>query len=203
MPEFDCPQPVPVGVKLSSGSLDVVAEARDTASVTVTPWDTSDGSRDAAARTTVELRDGRLLVETRDGGALWLLVDGRVRIHGASGDVTVTRAGGEVSGGTASGDLTVEEAAGSVRATTASGDLRLGCVRGGTVNLKTASGDVSVGVARGTSVWLDVSTVSGRTRNDLSMNGAAPTDGDPRLSLTVRTASGDVDIRRVAVPAAA
>lgn len=269
MPEFDCPNPIPVAVKLAAGSLEIVAEARDTASVTVSPWDASDASREAAERTTVEIRDGRLCVEAREGGPLWLLrrgrvrvdmrvpldcplavkvasadvrcqgryrdldlntasgdvavehvtgdvavhsasghvlvdrVDGRVRISGASGDITVTRAGGEVSGGTASGDLTIEEAGASVRVTTASGDLRVGCLRRGTVNLKTASGDVSVGVARGTSVWLDVNTASGRTRHDLSMNGTPPTGGEPQLSLTIRTASGDVDIRRVAVPAAA
>jgi DUF4097 and DUF4098 domain-containing protein YvlB len=236
--------------------------------VTVSPGDHSDASRDAAERTTVELRDGRIVVETHEGGPLWLLrrgrvrvdmrlpldcpldvkvasadvrcqgrygevslntasgdvavehvtgdaaihtasghvlvdrVDGRARVTGASGDVTITRVLGDLSGGTASGDLTVDEAEGSVKVNTASGDLRVGCVRGGSVNLKTASGDVSVGVARGTSVWLDVATLSGRTRNDLAMNATAPTGGEPRLNLAIRTASGDVDIRRVAVPAA-
>jgi DUF4097 and DUF4098 domain-containing protein YvlB len=268
MTEFDCPSPVPVIVKVAAGAVDIVAEPRETASVTVSPWDASDGSREAAERTTVELRDGRLVVETHDGGGFWLLrrarvrvdmrvpldcpltvkvasaevrcagryadldlatasgdvavehvagdaaittasghvlvdrVDGHARVNGASGDVTVTRVYGDISGGTASGDLTVEEVGGSVKVNTASGDLRVGCVRRGSARLKTASGDVSVGVARGTGVWLDVSTLSGRTRNGLSMDAAPPAGGQAPLTLAIRTASGDIDIHRVTVPAA-
>jgi hypothetical protein len=269
MTEFDCPNPVPVAVKLGGGALQIVAEPRDTASVRVSPWDDSEAARQAADRTTVEMRDGGLVVEAHDSITLWLLrnarvrvdlripldcpltikvasadvrcggrygelnlttasgdvavehvtgdaaihtssghvlvdrIDGRATVRGASGDVTVTRAYGDISGGTASGDLTVEEAGGSVKATTASGDLRVGCVRGGTVLLKSASGTVSVGVARGTSVWLDVATSSGRTHNGLTMDANLPANGGAQLDLAIRTASGDVDIHRVTVPAAA
>jgi hypothetical protein len=269
MPDFDCPQPVPVIVKLAGGALDIVAEPRGTASVVVSPWDDSEGSRQAAERTTVELRDGRLVVETQDGAAFFLLrrarvrvdmrvpldcpltvkvasadvrcagryaelnlttasgdaavehvtgdasitsasghvlvdrVDGRARVNGASGDVTVTSVQGDISGTTASGDFTVDEAGGSVKVSTASGDLRVGCVRRGTTQLKSASGDVSVGIAKGTGVWLDISTVSGRTRNGLSMDAVPPAGGEAQLTLAIRTVSGDVDLHRVAVPAAA
>jgi DUF4097 and DUF4098 domain-containing protein YvlB len=269
MTEFDCPNPVPVEVKLGGGALEIVAEPRDTASVRVSPWDDSEAARQAAERTTVELRDGRLVIEAHDSITLWLLrnvgvrvdlrvppdcpltikvasadvrcggrygelrlttasgdvavehvtagrvdrgvaghvlverIDGRATVRGASGDVTVTRAYGDISGGTASGDLTVEEAAGSVKVTTGSGDLRVGCVRGGTVLLKSASGAVSVGVAQGTSVWLDVATASGRTRNGLTMDANPPANSGAQLDLAIRTASGDVDIHRVAMPAAA
>jgi hypothetical protein len=269
MKEFDCPRPVPVAVKLGGGALEIVAEPRDTASVQVSPWDNSEASREAAERTLVEMRDGRLVIEANEGGPLWLWrngrvrvnlrvpldcpltvkvasadvrcggrygevslttasgdaavehvtgdaaihtasghvlferVDGRASISGASGDVTVTRVYGDISGGTASGDLTVEEAGASVKVNTASGDLRVGCVRRGTVRLKSASGDVFVGVAQGTSVWLDVNTASGRTRNGLTMDAEPPANGQAQLDLAIRTASGDVDIHRVAMPAAA
>ena len=269
MKEFDCPRPVPVAVKLGGGALEIVAEPRDTASVQVSPWDNSEASREAAERTLVELRDGRLVIEANEGGPLWLWrngrvrvdlrvpldcpltvkvasadvrcggrygevslttasgdaavehvtgdaaihtasghvlferVDGRASISGASGDVTVTRVYGDISGGTASGDLTVEEAGASVKVNTASGDLRVGCVRRGTVRLKSASGDVFVGVAQGTSVWLDVNTASGRTRNGLTMDAGPPANGQAQLDLAIRTASGDVDIHRVVMPAAA
>ncbi len=51
----------------------------------------------------------------------------------------------------------------------------------------------------GTGVWLDVGTVSGRTRNGLDMGAgsdAATTGsaGGPDLSLQLRTVSGDIDI---------
>jgi hypothetical protein len=56
-----------------------------------------------------------------------------------------------------------------------------------------------VGVAAGTGVWLDVSTASGTTRNGLDMPGglAQPGPEAAGLELKIRTASGDVDIRRV------
>jgi hypothetical protein len=59
-------------------------------------------------------------------------------------------------------------------------------------------------VAAGTGVWLDVSTVTGSTVNDLTMTGAGPA-GDPALRLRIRTTSGDIAIRRVQddLPAAA
>ena len=269
MKEFDCPRPVPVAVKLGGGALEIVAEPRDTASVQVSPWDNSEASREAAERTLVEMRDGRLVIEASESSTLWLLrhgrvrvdlrlpldcpltvkvasadvrcggrygevnlttasgdaavehvtgdatihtasghvlverVDGRASVSGASGDVTITRVDGDISGGTASGDLTVSEAGGSVKVNTASGDLRVGCVRRGTARLKSASGDVSVGVAQGTTVWLDVSTASGRTRNGLTMDADPPASGEAQLDLAIRTASGDVDIHRVALKAAA
>ena len=268
MPEFDCPNPVPVEVKLAGGALDIVAEERDTATVTVSPWDGSDASRTGAERTTVEMRNGRLVVEAPETGTFWLLrharvrvdirvpldcpldvkvasaearcrgrygdtrmasasgdvaiehvagnatvttasghvlvdrVDGSARVKGASGDVTVNLVGGDVEGHTASGDLTVDDAGGSVLVTSASGDLQVGCLHRGTARLKSASGAVRVGVAHGTGVWLDVDTASGRTSNGLSMGGDG-TSGQAQLSLTIRTASGNVDIQRVVVPAAA
>src|SRR5690349_14050910 len=229
MKEFDCPRPVPVAVKLGGGALEIVAEPRDTASVQVSPWDNSEASREAAERTVkvasadvrcggrygevnlttasgdaaVEHATGDAAIHTASGHVLFERVDGRASISGASGDVTVTRVYGDISGGTASGDLTVEEAGASVKVNTASGDLRVGCVRRGTVRLKSASGDVSVGVAQGTSVWLDVNTASGRTRNGLTMDAEPPANGQAQLDLAIRTASGDVDIHRVAMPAAA
>jgi hypothetical protein len=69
--------------------------------------------------------------------------------------------------------------------------------------MKTASGDVSVGVAQGTSVWLDVNTTSGRARNGLDMAANPPADGQAQLTLAIRTASGDIDIRRAVARVAA
>jgi hypothetical protein len=62
---------------------------------------------------------------------------------------------------------------------------------------------VNVGVAQGTSVWLDVITASGRTHSDLDMSGGPAGGGQPDLALTLRTASGDIDIHRVVASAAA
>jgi hypothetical protein len=86
---------------------------------------------------------------------------------------------------------------------TASGHVRVGATRSGTVRVHSASGEVSVGVQRGTRVWLDLLTGSGQTRTDLAMSDAAPKGTEPDLTIQVRTASGDIEVHRAAVPAAA
>jgi len=135
-------------------------------------------------------------------------VGGGLRITSSSGNLDVGDVTGDVSAEAASGDITVRGVGGSIRAGTASGDVQVGVVRRGEAKLSSSSGDVEVGVAAGTGVWLDVSTASGTTRNDLAMgaDGAPPAgEGAATLQLHVRTASGDVRIRRVTgdVPATA
>jgi hypothetical protein len=84
-----------------------------------------------------------------------------------------------------------------VRAETASGHIEVGSLRQGQARLRTASGDVEVGVAAGTGVWLDLDTASGKSVTDLTMRGDTPPgDGAATLELRVRTASGDILVRR-------
>lgn len=125
-------------------------------------------------------------------------VGGDVRIHSASGDVTVGHVGKSADATTASGDIEFSRAEGDVRAKTASGDVKVGLAFRGETKVHTASGDVTVGVAAGTGVWLDLSTASGKTTSDLSMSGEAQPAAGAALSLKVRTASGDISLRRVA-----
>jgi hypothetical protein len=128
-------------------------------------------------------------------------VEGPLVVDTASGDVTLGYTGGDVVVKTSSGDIDLTRAEDSVRAQSASGDIRLGSVGHGNVQLSTASGDVRVGIPAGTSVWLDLSTASGTTRSDLHHGDAqAPAGGVPDLNLLVRTASGDIELRRVPVP---
>ena len=144
-------------------------------------------------------------------------VTGDARLDAASGELTVGRVGGSLSIESASGDLRVGDVNGDVSAKSASGDVRLGAVDGrlrastasgdvevtrlsqGRSEVKTASGDVQVGIAAGASVWLDLSTASGRTTSGLTpQHGAAPAAEGSMLELRVRTASGDIDIQRSA-----
>jgi DUF4097 and DUF4098 domain-containing protein YvlB len=124
-------------------------------------------------------------------------VGGALQIKSASGDVEVGDVTGDVRATSASGDITIRGAGASLVAETASGDVEIGVVRQGKVLLKSASGDIQVGVAAGTGVWLDVSTASGSTSNDLLMGGNGTGTNGATLELQVRTASGDVHIRRV------
>ena len=132
-------------------------------------------------------------------------VGGGLRISSSAGDLEVGDVTGDVSADTASGDIGIRSAGGSVGAKSASGDITIGVVSRGEARVRSASGDVTVGVAAGTGVWLDVNTVSGSTRNELTMGaGDTPATG-ATLQLRVTTVSGDVAIRRVsaASPAAA
>jgi DUF4097 and DUF4098 domain-containing protein YvlB len=125
---------------------------------------------------------------------------GALRVSTGSGDVSVTNTTGEVMVKTASGDVHIDEAGGPVRTSTASGDVRIGAAHGDRVQVNTASGDVEVGVPAGTRVWLDLITASGSTRNDLAMadpHAPAPAENGAQLNLEIRTASGDIAVRRV------
>lgn len=262
MPEFTCPEPITVTARLGSGTIEITAEDRPTATVDVSPYDNSDSSREAAANTRVEMHDGRLLIEapetggfmfrrsprirvdvrvpadsalevkvasadlsahgrfasaavksasggvyldhvtgdatvsTASGGVRVVRVDGALRVNAASGDVNAHAVNGAVTAHAASGDVEIDVAGGSVEAKTASGDVRVGSARRGAVRVNSASGDVQVGVESGTGVWLDLTTISGSTRSDLSTSDA-PANGEPALTIQVRTLSGDIEIHRV------
>jgi DUF4097 and DUF4098 domain-containing protein YvlB len=151
--------------------------------------------------------DARLQAASGDLSAV--RIGGALHVGSASGDVEVGDVTGDVMASTASGDITINSVGGSAKVDTASGDMWIGVVRRGQARLGSASGDVEVGVAAGTGVWLDVSTASGDTVNELSMGDASTTgsvgESSATLELRIRTASGDIHIRRVTgdVPAAA
>jgi hypothetical protein len=124
-------------------------------------------------------------------------IGGDVRIHAASGDVTVQHVGRDIDTTTASGDIDIIRADRGVRAKTASGDIEIGVAHQGDVRIHTASGDVSIGIAAGTGVWLDLATASGRTTSDLNTGDGNPPPSGATLNVKVRTASGDIALRRV------
>jgi hypothetical protein len=129
-------------------------------------------------------------------------VDGSLKVKGASGDIAVGYVGGEVVAHCASGDIAIEHSGGSVRATTASGDVRVGTATAGAVRVNSASGDVTIGVAAGTGVWLDLTSISGDTRTDLTMPAGQGDQSAAALSVQVRTVSGDIDVHRADLAAA-
>ncbi|NJC68264.1 DUF4097 domain-containing protein [Planosporangium thailandense] len=269
MYEFDCPAPVTLSLRMAAGNAEISASDRRTATVEVSPADSSEASRDAAARTRVELRDGTLHVEAPEWTG-WLFrrgprlrvevrlpqdgdltvktasadvhatgryrratvasasgdtsvehvtgdaalnaasgdlqaarVDGNLKLNCASGDITVGYVGGDTYAHSASGDVAITHAGGSLRATTASGDIRVGTVTAGTVRANSASGDVAIGVAAGIGVWLDLSSISGDTRTDLTMPAGHGDASAAALNLQVRTVSGDIDVHRAIEHAAA
>jgi hypothetical protein len=130
------------------------------------------------------------------GDTQFARIDGELAAHSASGDLRGGVVGGNMTSRSASGDTIVEAVGGSLKAQSASGDIKIGSVATGTARVSTASGDVELGVATGTSVWLDLSSVSGATVSDLNVSDATPAGGAASLTLHVRTASGDISVRR-------
>jgi hypothetical protein len=154
----------------------------------------------------IEEVTGSAQIESASGELTVGRVGGALRIGTASGRVRLGDVTGDVAATTASGDITIRGVGGSLSAQTASGAIEIGAVRRGQAGIRSASGDVEVGVTAGTGVWLDVSTASGSTVNELVMSGPPSGGaGTAALRLRIRTASGDIAIRRVHddLPAAA
>jgi hypothetical protein len=157
----------------------------------------------ASGGLTVEHVTGHAKVKIASGDVTAGQVDGDFEVGGASGDVTAQHVGGAVDARLASGNVNIGTARAGVKARTASGKVGIGTAERGTVKVRTASGNIMVGVRPGTGVWLDLNTMSGRTTNDLDMTAGGGGEGGHDLSVDVRTASGDIAIRRVPAEAAA
>src|SRR5690349_9170073 len=117
--EFATTGPIRAAVRLPSGELEVIATDTDVVTVAVRP-DGSEGSRQAAAATTIEFTDGRLRVETPDHGGGWLFkrgaqvrvelrlpTDSDLRFSTGSGDLRTEGRLREVEVSTGSGDAVV------------------------------------------------------------------------------------------------
>lgn len=227
MPEFELPGPITLVLRIGGGGAEVVAEERTTASVEVTPDDTSDASREAAANTRVGLYGDSLVVQAPEWTG-WMFRRGpRVRVRArvpldttlaikvssadvrctgryasasvatASGDVYVEHVTGTATVNAASGDVRLDRVGGQLGVNTASGDTSVGEI-GGDLDVKSASGDVTVGVATGTGVWLDLSSTSGSVSSDLATDPTRAEPGSAELTVQVRTISGDIDVVRAA-----
>jgi hypothetical protein len=141
-----------------------------------------------------------LTVNTASGDVRAVRVGGRLTVKTASGDVSADQVGDSVDVTSASGDVQIDAAGGDVNVKTASGDTVVRAARRGTLRATSVSGDVWVGVVTGTGVWLDLTTLSGRTNSDLHMSEEGGTGTNHNLTLHIRTVSGDIDVRRVAAP---
>lgn len=155
----------------------------------------------ASGDTYLERASDDVSVHTASGDVRTGQIGGRLTVRSASGDVTARRVAGTVDITSASGHVQIDDAGADVRMKTASGNVTLGAARHGTVRANTVSGDISIGVASGAGVWLDLSTVAGKTTSNLTMSGDARPAHD--LTLQARTVSGNIDVHRASPPAQA
>jgi DUF4097 and DUF4098 domain-containing protein YvlB len=139
---------------------------------------------------------GALVFDAASGDCEIGSVGGEATLQSASGDIRCDTIGGDAHIRTASGDVTIGFIGGSASAHSASGDIRIGSLVHGEGSINSASGDVRVGVAPGTAVWLDLNTMSGDSRSELTVTDEPPAGVAPTLNLRVRTASGDITVTR-------
>jgi hypothetical protein len=148
----------------------------------------------------VESVTGNIKADTASGDVSAEVVNGAAAISTASGDVTIGDLDGNAKFRAASGSLTVRRLHGTVDTQTASGDVTVCTAVNGGVSAQTASGEVVIGIAEGTAAQLDLRTRSGEVRNSLTPSDG-PADGDEKLVVHARTASGDVVVQRATAEA--
>jgi DUF4097 and DUF4098 domain-containing protein YvlB len=208
MPEFPCPRPITVKIKLPGGSADVYAEERDTAVVEVAPYDPS-GAADAAERTVVEMQGDTLVVEHpfRSGWLprhrervrvrVFVPVDSSVVASVASADLACHGRFAAVNAKTASGNVSVDEVTGDLAVDTASGDVRAGAV--GRLGAGSASGDLRVsrvgGDAKASSASGDLEIEElGGALTAITASGDIRVGVARRGAIRINAASGDVSV---------
>ena len=173
--------------KAGTGSGDVTFE--DLASA-----DVKSGSGDLSARAV----QGEARAKTGSGDIQLEAAHGNADLVSGSGDVSVRRAEGDVLAKTGSGDVSIGASVGDLEIMTGTGDVTLGAVHGGSIRAKTGTGDVSIGVAGGVAALLDLNTVTGDVKIDLTETDG-PGDSEARTLLSVHSGSGDIKIRRAQV----
>jgi hypothetical protein len=191
MYEFPTSGPILLSVRLAGGAATITAEERDTAVVTVEPYDNSDASRQQAENTRVSFQGDRLVIHAPESNFIWrrgsvrvtaqVPVDSGFECNVASADTVLAGRWREGNANTASGDLEIGVVTGSLKVNTASGDVQVEAV-GRDLQLRSASGDVEVGTVAG-----DASMTS--ASGDLTVH-------DTGGSAMARTASGDIDLLR-------
>ena len=159
--------------------------------------------KSASGAISIEQVEGDCHAHSASGGVELGTVGGTVMLKTASGDQRVARVGGDCTARTASGSIDIGWAGERVSAVSASGDLTVRDAARGEVRCKSTSGDIAIGVRKGTLVWLDLSTVSGRTTSNLRPDDAPARGSEEVLNVKAVTVSGDITISPSGAGAAA
>lgn len=160
-------------------------------------------AKTASGAVTIEQVEGDCRAQSASGGIQLGTVGGTVDLKSASGDLRVARAGGRATARTASGSVDVGWAGDLVSAVAVSGDVTVRDAARGEVICKSTSGNIAVGVRKGTLVWLDLSTVSGRTTSSLRPDDAPEGRKEEVLTVKAQTVSGNITINPSGADAAA
>jgi len=160
-------------------------------------------AKTASGALSIEQVEGDCRAGSASGGIELGTIGGTASLKSASGDLRVARVGGGCTARTASGAVDVGWAGDAVNAVSASGDVTVRDAARGEVICKSTSGDIAVGVRKGTLVWLDLTTVSGRTTSSLQPDSTPGGGKEEVLTLKATTVSGDITISPSGARAAA
>ncbi len=140
---------------------------------------------------------GVLRVHTASGDLRCSGVAGSAVFATASGDLEVGAAGDQVEVKATSGNVRLGELSQGARIVNVSGDVRVLAIAAGLLDVRSVSGSVAVGVSPGVALAVDVETMSGSVHSEIPLDDA-PGSGrrEPRVELSVRSVSGDVEIAR-------
>lgn len=136
-----------------------------------------------ADRLDVRTASGDVQIDHVERGSLVQTGSGAIRIgelgadaelRSASGEVSVEACGGSLSVHSTSGDVRIDRPARDVFVRAVSGDVRVSDALTGVMALTTVSGDVEIGVHPGSLARIDLSTVSGDTRNEFDVTTDQP-----------------------------
>lgn len=214
MHAFDTPERPRLRVRNPSGLVSVEAVETDRTTVELEALRDDEVTREAIAKSTVELNGNEVLVEVGGGmgfgiGSAWISfgrspqvgvkivcpVGAELDCSTAAADVSATGRLGEVQVKTAAGDVSVEHVA-ELRVQSASGDVRAGSV-GGEARIQTVSGDVRLASVAGPA---NVTLVSGdlaidEAQSDLSgksVSGELRVGAIREGQIKLQSVSGDV-----------
>jgi len=191
-------------VHVSTGSADVELNGSlgETDVKTASGDITADEVQDLRAKTAsgdIEVGTVRreLRMHTAAGDLRCVRVDGRASVSSTSGDAEVGSVGHGIEVRATSGEVRLGDVCGDTTVVAVSGGVHVLSLAEGSTHIRSVSGQVEVGIARGVALSVDAETMSGAVHSDIPLNpdrGAA--QGDPAVTLTVRSVSGDILVTR-------
>jgi DUF4097 and DUF4098 domain-containing protein YvlB len=184
-----------IEIKGSVGEADVTTGSGDISTDDVA---TDVTVKTASGDTTVGRVGGDIRAHTASGHLRCSSVAGAAVFSTASGDLEVGAAGSRVEVKATSGNVRLGELARGARVVNVSGNVRVLALGEGSLHVRSVSGDVAVGVVRGVDLHVDVETLSGSVHSDIPLHDAPAGGARPetRVDLSVRSVSGNVEIRR-------
>lgn len=144
---------------------------------------------------TVHHVEGDTMVTSGSGDIRITEIEGKAMIKNSNAATWIGDATGELHINSANGDITVDRARAAINARTAYGSIKIGEMARGELVADTAQGTLEIGIPEGTAAWLDVGSVWGSVRNDLT-TAPGPAESDETVQVRARTGYGDIVIRR-------